>query len=234
MKPPPAPEAPACPLCGAGTVLATQAGSREFRRCEACELVSVPRHRQPGDEQARARYLRHHNLPDDEGYVDFLRPALEAVRRHAPPGGTVLDLGCGPSPVLAGLLSGAGFRVWAHDPLFGPDLPRALTAAGPPPFDCVVATEVVEHFREPGADLKAALRLLAPGGRLVAMTLLLQPDTDLASWWYARDPTHVAFYSRRTFEFVARRHGLHLLECDGRRLVVLGAGVLGGPSFAGP
>lgn len=185
----------------------------------------MPLHQQPGDEQARARYLLHRNGTYDEGYVDFLRPALEAVRRHAPAGGTVLDLGCGPSPVLAGMLTGAGFRVWAHDPLFGPDLPGTPTAAGPPPFDCVVATEVVEHFREPGADLEGALRLLAPGGCLVAMTLLVQPDTDLASWWYARDPTHVAFYSRHTFECVAQRHGLQLLECDGRRLVVLGARV---------
>lgn len=224
MNPPPtagfsSPSSRLCPLCGAGATLAAHARGRDFWRCQACELVAVPPSQQPDDAQARARYLTHRNEPDDAGYVAFLRPALEAVRRHTPSGGAVLDLGCGPNPVLAGLLSAGQFRVWAHDPLFGPELPAA--AAGPPPFDCVVATEVFEHFREPAADVARALGLLAPGGCLVVMTLLLQPDTDLASWWYARDLTHVAFFSRRTFQFVAARHGLELLECDDHRLVVL-------------
>ena len=60
---------------------------------------------------------------------------------------------------------------------------------------------------------------LRPGGVLGVMTLLLQAETDLARWAYARDPTHVAFYRPRTLRWIAGRHGWRLTT-DARRIAL--------------
>jgi hypothetical protein len=35
------------------------------------------------------------------------------------------------------------------------------------------------------------------------MTEILLSESEFADWWYHRDPTHVCFYQRTTFEWIA-------------------------------
>jgi 2-polyprenyl-6-hydroxyphenyl methylase/3-demethylubiquinone-9 3-methyltransferase len=48
---------------------------------------------------------------------------------------------------------------------------EALVAAGEPPFDVVLALEVVEHVADAGVFLADCARLLAPGGVIIVATL---------------------------------------------------------------
>lgn len=211
------PQAPEpCPLCAATAPFFLAAWRRPLHRCPRCDLVFVPRAFHPGLADEKARYTLHRNHIADEGYVRFLMPAVEALRRRAVTG-PVLDYGSGPEPVLVELLRRAGLDAEGYDPHFGPAAPPRPDAR----FAAIVSTEVFEHFREPARELDRIARWLRPGGLLVAMTALVTPGTNLVAWPYANDPTHLVFYSERTFEWIAGGWGLRLCETNGRNLVVL-------------
>lgn len=53
------------------------------------------------------------------------------------------------------------------------------------------------------------------------MTLLLREDVDFTTWYYVRDPTHVAFYRPRTLGWIAARFGWSLTT-DGVRVALFG------------
>ena len=67
------------------------------------------------------------------------------------------------------------------------------------------STEVVEHLRDPGSEFATLFAMLKPGGWLGIMTKLVIDKDAFSRWHYIRDLTHIAFYSRDTFAFIARR-----------------------------
>jgi Methyltransferase domain len=87
-------------------------------------------------------------------------------------------------------------------------------AQGPQPaWACVTAFEVAEHFPHPPANFDGLFRL-APRFLLFSTLLYLDQGPD---WWYfGGDGQHVAFYTRRSLEFIGSRHGYHLASnnCD--------------------
>jgi hypothetical protein len=160
----------------------------------------------PSAREEKARYDTHDNRVDDPGYRGFLSPAFQAVRERLPRGSEGIDYGAGPGPALAAMLEEAGYPTARFDPFYHPD-PAPLRRRR----DFVVCTETVEHFHWPGRDFARLASLLkGPGSHLVVMTSVLEPGQDLGTWWYARDPTHVAFYRPETLTWIARRHGWRL------------------------
>jgi SAM-dependent methyltransferase len=189
---------------------------RLHHACPACGWILLdPAHHLPLAAQ-KERYLQHENTPDNPGYVEFFRKFLAAcVTPFARKGCRALDLGCGPGPVLAGLLREAGHPTEVFDPIFFPDLPKGK-------FGLLTCTEVLEHLADPVAELGPWVERLEPGGILAGMTLL-HPDDPVrfGDWFYRRDPTHVSFYIPRTLEALGRALGLSLKFTDGTRCFVL-------------
>ena len=72
-------------------------------------------------------------------------------------------------------------------------------------YDFVTATEVLEHLHNPGQELDRLWTLLKPGGNLGIMTQLVKDQETFSRWYYKNDPTHVCFYSRSTFQWLAGR-----------------------------
>ena len=215
-----APPEPArlCPLCGAESPWFGCAGPRNLFACGHCDLRFVPPTEHVSAAAEAARYCLHQNTPDNAGYVRWLSNAVAALQRHAArlgPNRRVLDFGSGPTPVLVSLLRQPGFDAVGYDPHFAPD--TDLTQ----PFDAIVSIETFEHFRNPREDIGRVAGLLVPGGVLVVMTALHDGVPDMSRWHYALDETHIAFYSMRTFQFIAGQWGLSLVENDGRNVVVL-------------
>lgn len=167
-----------------------------------------------------ARYQLHRNRLDDEGYVRFLMPVIDCLKRHGV-SGRVLDYGAGPSPVLTELLIREGFKARGYDPNFPVQHGYGSVLLEKSTVEAVVSTEVFEHFREPACEMGRIARLLKPGGLLVVMTALVTEAVRMDAWPYANDATHIVFYAEETFRYIARRWGFHVVECAGSRLVVM-------------
>jgi SAM-dependent methyltransferase len=178
----------------------------------------VPRVCHLDAEAQRARYAKHRNSADDAGYVAMLRRPVALLRQYHPAARRVLDYGCGREQILVGLLRREGYEAVGYDPLYGSDADMSS------PFDAVVAVESMEHFPEPGGELQRIRGLLAPGGCLVVMTALHRGPDTIKDWWYARDPTHVSFYSAATMTYIAEAFGFRILFTDNKRNLVLQAG----------
>lgn len=197
-----------CPLCRSDAVRPyARLGERAYLECERCRLVYVAAEHRPSPAAERAHYLTHQNHPSDPGYRAFLNRLAAPLAERLPPGVQGLDFGSGPGPTLALMMRERGFRVEIYDPFFAP-VEERLTRT----YHFITCTEVVEHFHDPGAEMHRLDRMLRPGGWLGIMTEMLQPDTRMHQWRYARDPTHVCFYREQTMRWIAARFGwsLHL------------------------
>jgi len=151
-------------------------------------------------DEEKDRYLEHNNQIDDISYRSFLAKLANPLKEKLLPGNTGLDFGCGHGPALADMLRGDGFEVSLYDPFFFPDKAVLLKT-----YDFITCTETAEHFHNPFHEFNTLDSLLIPGGWLGIMTSFLTTDDAFESWYYRRDPTHVTFYSEKTFEVIAEQ-----------------------------
>jgi hypothetical protein len=157
------------------------------------------------------RYQTHQNNPDDQGYKNFLNKLIIPLEKFLSKETFLsLDFGCGPGPTVSLLLEKFGADTYDYDPLFFPknELLKPFL------YDVVTSTEVVEHFHHPKADWQLLTSLVKSGGLLGIMTQFLKPETDYAKWWYKNDPTHVVFYTEKTFDYLSEYYGLEKVFCD--------------------
>lgn len=206
-----------CCLCATPSPPLRTRTARAYHQCPACDLIFVPRKWHLNEDAQRARYAQHHNSAEDAGYMAMLRRPLSLLRQFAPGARRVLDYGCGREAVLVDLLGRDGYRAVGYDPLYASD--AALSS----PFHAVIAVETFEHFADPRGEMDRIQRLLAPSGCLIVVTLLHQGPEAVRNWWYARDPTHVAFYSSGTMAHIAKAFGFAILFSDSERILVLRA-----------
>ena len=161
-----------------------------------------------------ARYRLHRNTLSNEGYVGMFLEKIAMVHKYCPGVNSVLDYGCGPSPVLAELLKREGFSCDVYDPFFFPAFPEGS-------YDLVISTEVFEHLREIRAELQRIRKLIKSGGYLAVMTSQHDVVNDFENWWYKNDPTHICFFGVRTFEWLAKEFGFEIIYKDNKNFVIL-------------
>ena len=183
-----------------------QDNTRRYFRCACCALIFADPASRLSPAEERAVYDLHQNDPADPRYRRFLsrltNPLLTRLPDTAREG---LDFGAGPGPTLSVMLKESGRRMAIYDPFYAPH-PAVLDRQ----YDFVTCTETMEHFHTPHQEWRLLLGILRPGGWLGIMTKLATEPRAFASWHYKNDPTHVSFFSRETFQFLARRDCLHL------------------------
>lgn len=195
-----------CPLCRSGqTDSYYQDNHRQYLQCQQCFLVFVNPTQRVNAEAEKAVYDLHENNPQDLGYRRFLSRMANPLLQRISPHSQGLDFGCGPGPALAMMLKEEGHQVALYDLYYYPNK-QVLQQK----YDFVTATEVIEHLFSPDLVWQQWLDMLKPGGWLGVMTKLVKGVDAFASWHYRHDPTHVVFFSRETFEFLARRDQLQL------------------------
>lgn len=170
-----------------------------YWHCRNCDLrfMDPNNHLGPGEE--RIRYLNHESDVEDTGYQGFIAPLRVQIQNHVRRGACGLDFGCGRDPVFAQLLERDGYEVARYDLYFHPDL-ELLRAH----YEFVYSVEAVEHFYQPRKEWLVLRECLSASGKLGIMTQIYSEPTDFATWYYRRDPTHVCFYSEKTFEWIRR------------------------------
>lgn len=78
-------------------------------------------------------------------------------------------------------------------------------------YDFICCYRVFEHFQYPIKEWTLLSRLLHPGGWLAISTPLLTELDGFAKWHYKNNLTHVSFYQRQTFEYLANNSDFELL-----------------------
>jgi SAM-dependent methyltransferase len=200
----------------------------DYRRCPDCRLVFL--HPRPGREELAALYPpEYQNFDRPRGRLArWLTDRYHArhaavVRRHVPPGGRVLEVGCADGALLARLrddgyeVAGVEIskdaceRAWERRlPVFCGTLEEY---PGDETFDLVLASHVIEHTLDPqdtAAHLAARLR---PGGVAYVETPNVgSPDARLFGnrWGLLHYPRHLYLFDRGTLRTLLERAGLRM------------------------
>ena len=193
-----------CPLCNYhSTTFLIKGDAREYWSCEKCHLIFVPPNFFISNKQEIERYLEHNNTLNNQGYVKMFQEKIDTIRKVCPGINTVLDYGCGYEPVLKKLLEREGYKAHGYDPNF------FSTKELENKYDLIISTETFEHIKKPGEDLAHLMTKISSKGYLAIMTRFyplknstLCPES-FSNWYYKRDPTHIAFYTHKTFLWIA-------------------------------
>ena len=237
----------ACPLCGIDYPHVDIAqgpdfeyrttGSQEFqlRRCTGCDMVVLdPR---PVDAAIAGLYPAEYEPYRFEQLNALVKTGRRLVQgrktmvieRYTPPGGTIVDVGCGNGALLRLLRAQCGnrFRLvgWdypgAHLDGLASDgietIAAAIDAASVPnDVDLFVLNQVIEHVAYPDRLLAMLSGALRPGGHIVIET----PNTRGldARWFRARYwggyhiPRHMVLCTDGNLRRLVERAGLQVVE----------------------
>lgn len=176
--------------------------------CGNCEYIFRDRSELLNQQEEKIRYELHQN-EDSVGYRRFLAPVVDSVERHIDikEPQKALDFGCGPVPFLSRIFAEKGLEMAIYDPYFFCN--ESLLEFQ---YDLVTSTEVFEHFYEPRKELDLLKKLVKSGGHLVVMTAIPPALEIFKSWAYRREETHVGFFSRKSFQYIANEWGFKILE----------------------
>ena len=189
-----------CIVCKSSKVIFRYVEGKKYWTCKYClaKFLDSKHHLDPLSE--KKRYLEHNNQIKDEKYRKFLSRLLKPLEKKISSNDNGLEFGCGHGPALADMLIGNGYKVDLYDPFFFPNKDLLNKQ-----YKFVTCTETVEHFFDPYNEFTLLDKLLLSGGWLGVMTCFLTADSQFDKWYYRKDPTHVVFYARETFEIIAEQ-----------------------------
>jgi 2-polyprenyl-3-methyl-5-hydroxy-6-metoxy-1,4-benzoquinol methylase len=219
-----------CALCQSGeTSVRFVKHDVDYSECRACGFRFASPEVNPNLANAlddyEAAYLQYlAPEPADSANFDALRAWVE--RRTPLEGVRVLDVGAGSGKWVRYLRSRgvdaeglepsrALFEHFlSNDAAFTCDVLGPYTASTAKRFDVVTAFDVIEHVAAPDEFLGHVAALLKPGGAFFVST----PDVASVAArmfgrrWHFHYPYHLSYFSPKTLEAAANRHGLTLID----------------------
>jgi len=205
-----------CILClCTKTSLVLKSDLFNYLACQECGLYFAEPDERLSPTEEKQRYDHHQNNPDDPNYRKFLNQLYKPLNNRLPPGRFGLDFGSGPGPTLSVMFEEAGHRMNIFDPFYANN-----PAVFDEQYDFITTTETAEHLFHPREEFDMLWKILKSGGYLGIMTLLLSDPDLFDSWFYRKDDTHVAFYQKKTFEWLADHLGAEV-EFIGDRVIIL-------------
>ncbi|KYQ92836.1 hypothetical protein DLAC_05420 [Tieghemostelium lacteum] len=234
-----------CPLCECNDPLVVveyiYLHRKYYFTCNQCTLVFVHSKYHVTNEKEKERYEHHHNSPLDQKYKDFLKPAIDKLlpllkdtmekSQKTKEDLVGLDYGCGPTPTLSVMFKELGYQMENYDPYFQPnETVQSIETLKDKPsqilekrFDFITCTEAIEHFNKPLQDLRKLLDygLLMDNGCLLIMTQLLKNDEMFKNWFYPRDQTHICFFRKSTFEWIAKKFQREVTIFEEENIIII-------------
>lgn len=205
-----------CKICGeasarafGGTVL--EKHRIDYFRCPACGFVQTE---QPyWLEEAYSSAISDLDLGPVNRAVTGARMVEGLILAGFDPHASFIDWGGGYG-LFTRLMRDNGYDFHWQDRYCQNLFAKQFAAAAGVRHELLTAFEVFEHLVEPMDEIAD----MARHARSLFFTTLTPPErSDLAGWWYLTPEhgQHVAFYTRRALETLARRLGLHLCTDGG-------------------
>ncbi|MGL1931100.1 MAG: class I SAM-dependent methyltransferase [Desulfotalea sp.] len=186
-----------CPLCLNGCKEYWRNKKRTYYHCDHCDLIHVPSLYHLNEQEEKTEYDKHQNHPADFGYRKFLSRIFDPVLSFINENARGLDFGCGPGPTLSVMFEEMGIEMDIYDYYYFPDR-KALENS----YDFITASEVAEHLSQPAYEIDRLWQLLLKGGVLAIMTKRHTGHDTFPNWHYKNDPSHICFYSEKTFLYL--------------------------------
>jgi hypothetical protein len=194
----------ACVLCQENSLKSFSCSDgRLYFACDSCDYIFLNPEQRLSLAAERERYLEHDNNVQDPEYLKYLRKTWDKAEFKGVFGSRALDYGCGPTKGLKAVLQSEMVAVSSFDPIFFPDF-QVLEASA---YDVIFCSEALEHAYDPRLVVEHWVKSLKPRGRVTLRTSFHQGMGSLEDWWYAKDPTHVGFFSEITFRTLSENWG---------------------------
>jgi SAM-dependent methyltransferase len=207
-----------CHICGKSTVSFTDEKSGvRYYHCNHCKYMFKAPENYEDFKSQKERYNLHENNEDDEGYIAYFKRFLQFTLPHTNNIKSALDFGCGRTSLLAQLLEKEGIESDYYDPIYFPDNLNSESK-----YDLIVSTEVFEHLHDPRQTFGALIEMLEQGGYLAIQTQFHYNDiASFKTWYYHRDPTHVVFFTVKSFEVLSGLFDCSVVADNGKNMVVI-------------
>ena len=207
-----------CKICSnATTSIEDKKKSLYYYRCLSCGFVSLDDTQRVDETREKKQYDQHNNSLENEGYVAMFEEFIDlSIAPYIKNIQTALDFGSGPTPVFSELLKRRGLEVDIYDLFYAPKKVYETKS-----YDLITSTEVFEHLSKPLEVLELLTKHLNLQGYIVLMTKFPPKEDDaFLNWWYRRDPTHISFFTPKSFEIMAEKVGLKLLKTINSNIAV--------------
>lgn len=205
-----------CSLCESkGLVFFLEKKGLRYHQCSECELIQLDSESILTEAQEKKTYERHKNSSLDPRYREFLSQLFLPLRERVKTSSYGLDFGCGPGPTLSVMFEECGHQMEVYDKYFFEN-----ESVYSKHYDFITATEVFEHLISPKDSLEKLFKCLKNEGYLGVMTSLYDPSINFKNWYYRNDPTHIRFYTEKTFQWIADKFNCSL-EILGQRVCIL-------------
>jgi hypothetical protein len=190
-----------CPLClekNSSRYLTEE--NRAYLLCKTCDLVYVPSTYFISQKDEKAKYDNHQNSPQNQGYKDFLNRLIKPLSKELFPNSYGLDFGSGPGPTLSVIMQEQGHKMEIYDYFYNDD-----KTVFEKEYDFITTTEVIEHLYQPLQEIQRLWSCLKPDGVLGIMTAFRPNIDEFSDWYYKRDLTHIRFFTKKSFEWLAKK-----------------------------
>ena len=174
-----------------------QLGELLYWECNTCGAKFLDPKNYVSNSYEKKHYLKHNNLINDINYKNFLLKLIKPLKNKISTNDIGLDYGCGFAPALASIFKSYGYKVELYDPFFFPNKDVFLKK-----YKFITCSEVVEHFFKPYEEFDKINNLLDNNSWFGVMTTFLPKNNLFENWYYRRDPTHVVFYKKKTFQYI--------------------------------
>ena len=187
-----------CKVCkGSDLIFFLKYRELVYWECKVCAAKILDPLHYVSNSYEKKHYLKHNNSINDTNYKNFLLKLIKPMMDKISTNDIGLDYGCGFAPALASIFKSYGYKVELYDPFFFPNKDVLIKK-----YKFITCSEVVEHFFNPYEEFDKINNLLDYNSWFGLMTSFLPNDNKFENWYYRRDPTHVVFYKRKTFQHI--------------------------------
>lgn len=207
-----------CPLCFTESELFFEdAEFKKYCHCKTCDGIFLSSIFHLPTNEEKNRYDLHINDIYDVNYHNFVDDLIRPIKMHQKKSELGLDFGCGPSSVIQHSLIAKNYHILTYDPYYQPN-----ASVLEKKFSYIVSCEVIEHFNQPNKSFQLLYNLLKKDGKLYLKTDVVydRSKEKFKSWGYRQDPTHVFFYSPKTFAYIQEKWNYSSLHID-KRVAIL-------------